>query len=422
MTELAALLIFIVTYVIIAIQKIPRVHISRAAGALIGAVAMALLGVLTPQQAYAALDIDTLVFLLGMMILVAHLEIAGFFEVLELWILRRARSRRGLLALVISSSGLLSALFMNDTICLMFTPVLVRLTQRLKLNPVPYLLGLVMAANAGSVATIIGNPQQMLISVRGHLPFLPFTLALGPAALLSLFVTFAGLWLLFRRELQGELPHLLADLPEYRELSIQRGLLWSGLLVMMLFLALLITGMPPQWAAISCAALLLVLASNRPRRALQHVDWTLLLLFAGLFIVMRGLEATSWMDQLMRLSSSWLSSGSSSISSLFALVGVTVIVSNLVSNVPAVLLLAPLLERAGAGPDSWLALAMASTLAGNLTIIGSAANLIVLEIAAARGVHISFGAYWRAGLPIALASLAAGTLWLMLRFLFMARL
>lgn len=412
MTELAALLIFLVTYAIIAIQKIPWVHISRAAGALIGAVAMALFGVLTPHEAYSAIDLDTIVFLLGMMILVAHLEIAGFFELLELWILRHAKTQHQLLGLVVASSGLLSPLFMNDTICLMFTPVLVRLVQRLKLAPVPYLVGLVLAANAGSTATLIGNPQNMLVGLRSGLSFVEFALALGPAALLSLIVIYLGVSLIFRRSLQGALPER-PDLPEYHELPVQRGLLLIGLATLALFLGLLIVGVSPQWAAISCAALLLVLASNRPRRALQQVDWTLLLLFSGLFIVMRGLEATSWLDRLVSWAGPWLSAAG--ILGLIALVGLTVVVSNLVSNVPAVLLLAPILVRAGAGSEGWLTVAMASTLAGNLTIIGSAANLIVLEIAAQRGVHIGFWAYLKVGLPLTIATIGISTVWLVVR-------
>ncbi len=412
MTDLIALAIFIVTYAIIAIQKIPRVHISRAAGALIGAVAMALLGVLSPREAYSAIDLDTIVFLLGMMILVAHLEIAGFFELLELWILKRAQTQHQLLALVIASSGLLSPLFMNDTICLMFTPVLVRLVQRLKLDPVPYLLGLVLSANAGSMATLIGNPQNMLIGLRSGLSFVEFSLALGPAAVLSLVIIYLAILLLFRRSLQGALPET-PDLPEYHELAVQRGLLAVSLGTLVLFLGLLIFGISPQWAAISCAALLLVLASNRPRRALQHVDWTLLLLFAGLFIVMRGVEATSWLDRLV----GWAGPGLSASGGMgmLALIGLTAVVSNLVSNVPAALLLAPLLVRVGADSESWLVLAMASTLAGNLTIIGSAANLIVLEIASQRGVHISFWAYLKVGLPVTIATIAISAVWLLVR-------
>lgn len=406
MDDLIALAIFIVTYAIIAIQKIPRVHISRAAGALIGAVAMALLGVLSPREAYSAIDLDTIVFLLGMMILVAHLEIAGFFELLELWILKRAQTQHQLLALVIASSGLLSPLFMNDTICLMFTPVLVRLVQRLELDPVPYLLGLVLAANACSMATLIGNPQNMLIGLRSGLSFVEFSLALGPAAVLSLVIIYFAILLLFRRSLQGALP-------EYHELAVQRGLLIVSLGTLVLFLGLLVFGISPPWAAISCAALLLVLASNRPRRALQHVDWTLLLLFAGLFIVMRGVEATSWLDRLV----GWAGPGLSASGGMgmLALIGLTAVVSNLVSNVPAALLLAPLLVRVGADSDSWLVLAMASTLAGNLTIIGSAANLIVLEIASQRGVHISFWTYLKVGLPLTIATIVISAVWLLVR-------
>ncbi len=412
MADVAALIIFLVTYAIIAIQKIPRVHISRAAGSLIGAVAMGLFGVLSPHEAYQAIDLDTIVFLLGMMIIVAHLEIAGFFELLELWILKRARTQRGLLGLVIASSGLLSALFMNDTICLMFTPVLVRLVQRLHLDPVPYLVGLVLAANAGSMATLIGNPQNMLIGLRSGLSFVEFFIALGPAALLSLAAIYLIIVLLFRGSLREALPET-PDLPEYHKLSVQRGLLMVSLANLVLFLGLLIVGVSPHWAAISCAALILVLASNRPRRALQYVDWTLLLLFAGLFIVMRGLEATSWLDRVIEWAGPWLSAPG--LGGLLALIALAVVVSNLVSNVPAVLLLAPILVRVGAGSESWLAVAMASTLAGNLTIIGSAANLIVLEIAAQRGVHIGFWAYLRVGLPVTVVTIVISAVWLLMK-------
>jgi Na+/H+ antiporter NhaD/arsenite permease-like protein len=412
MVDVAALIIFLVTYAIIAIQKIPRVHISRAAGALIGAVAMGLFGVLSPHEAYQAIDLDTIVFLLGMMIVVAHLEIAGFFEILELWILKRARSQRGLLALVIASSGLLSALFMNDTICLMFTPVLVRLVQRLHLDPVPYLLGLVLSANAGSMATLIGNPQNMLIGLRSGLSFVEFFIALGPAALLSLAAIYIIIVVLFRGSLRGALPET-PDLPEYHELSWQRGLLMVSLANLALFLGLLIVGVSPQWAAISCAALILVLASNRPRRALQYCRLDALVVICGLFIVMRGLEATSWLDRVIERAGPLL--GAPGLGGLLALIALTVLVSNLVSNVPAVLLLAPILARVGAGAESWLSVAMAATLAGNLTIIGSAANLIVLELASQRGVHISFWTYLKVGLPVTLVTIAISTAWLIVR-------
>jgi len=403
---LTALIILLLTYLIIGVQKLPRVHISRAAGALLGAVAMPLLGVLTPQEAYAAIDFDTIVFLLGMMIIVAYLEISGFFEVLELFILKRARSRTGLLALVIASSGLLSAIFMNDTICLMFTPVLVRLTQRLELPPAPYLIALATAANIGSTMTLIGNPQNMLIGIRSKIAFLDFLAALLPISLAGLVIAFGLIRWLYRSELRGPLKPL-ENLEDYSDLKVQPGLLFLSSNVMLLFFMLLVLGYAPQWVAISCAALLILLGSNRPRRPLQYVDWPILLLFAGLFIVMHGVEKTGLIDQLLAQAGDWFSEGRGA---LFNLSIVTLITSNLVSNVPAVLLLSPLIEAAGAGQSAWLALAMASTLAGNLTLIGSAANLIVLESADRQGVHLGFFEYLKVGLPLTLLTIGIGVL------------
>ncbi|MDH7505937.1 MAG: anion transporter [Candidatus Acetothermia bacterium] len=402
---MTALAILLLTYLIVGIQKIPRVHISRAAGALVGAVAMVLFGVLTPAQAYAAIDLDTIVFLLGMMIIVAYLEISGFFEVLELFILKRAHSRGALLALIVASSGLLSAFFMNDTICLMFTPVLLRLVQRLELPPQPYLIALATAANIGSTMTVIGNPQNMLIGLRSGIHFLDFWLALLPIALAGLVLDFGLIWMVYRRQLSLPLKPL-PDLPKPANAQVQRGLLILSSLVMLLFLMLLMLGYAPQAVAISCAALLIVLGSNRPRRPLQYVDWPLLLIFAGLFVVMRGVEEAGLIDQVISHASRWFSGR-------FAVLNiswVTLVASNLVSNVPAVLLLSPVISLAGGGTLAWLSLAMASTLAGNLTLIGSTANLIVLESADRQGFQLGFFEYLKVGLPLTLLTIGLGVL------------
>jgi Na+/H+ antiporter NhaD/arsenite permease-like protein len=408
---LTALAILLLTYLVVGIQKIPRVHISRAAGALLGAVAMVLFGMLTPREAYAAIDLDTIVFLLGMMIIVAYLEISGFFEVLELFILKRARSRGALLLLIVASGGLLSAFFMNDTICLMFTPVLLRLIQRLELPPAPYLIALATSANIGSTMTVIGNPQNMLIGLRSGIHFLDFWIALLPISLVGLALDFGLIWVIYRRQLCRPLK-ALNGLQRYSNPQVQRDLLTLSLLVMLLFFVLLTLGYAPQGVAISCAALLILLGSNRPRRPLQYVDWPLLLIFAGLFVVMRGVERAGLIEQMIAHASGWFSGRFA----LFSISWVTLITSNLVSNVPAVLLLSPLISAAGGGAMAWLTLAMASTLAGNLTLIGSAANLIVLESAERQGVHLGFFEYLKVGLPLTLLTIGLGMLVLGLKF------
>src|SRR6266540_2643701 len=198
---LVAAAVFVATYIILGIQGIPKIHIDRPSGALLGAVGMVAFGVLTLEQAYQAIDLDTLLFLLGMMILIAYLELSGFFDFLERWIIGLARSTLMLLALVVASSGVLSALFMNDTICLLYAPVIARVAKRLRLNPVPYLIALATSANIGSVATIIGNPQNALIGIRSRMPFLGFTGRLWPASALGLILAFVLIALIYRKEI-----------------------------------------------------------------------------------------------------------------------------------------------------------------------------------------------------------------------------
>jgi Na+/H+ antiporter NhaD/arsenite permease-like protein len=401
-------MIFLATYAVIGIQRIPRIHISRAAGALVGAVAMGVFGVLSLREIYAAIDLDTLTFLLGMMILVSYLEASGFFEVLEWMILRRARSGTGLLGLVILSSGGLSSLFMNDTICLMFTPVILRITARLGVSPAPYLMALVTSANIGSAMTLIGNPQNMLIGIRSGIPFLSFTHALWPVSAMGLAAAFAVIRWVYRRDLIWTTDP--SALPPNPDIPVQRYLLSVSLGVMAVFLALLVAGYPPQAAAISLAAVMILLGSNRPRRPLAQVDWTLLLLFAGLFVVMRGVEHAGILDRILLASRNlWGVDGSTN---LFALAGISVAASNMVSNVPAVLLLSPLAASAGDPSVGWLTLAMTATLAGNLTLVGSAANLIVVEAARQRGVAIGFTEYLRVGGPLTLVTMGLGLWWI----------
>ncbi len=396
---ITALLVFIATYLILGVQGIPRFHIDRPTGALLGAVGMVAFGVLPLQEAYRAIDLDTLLFLLGMMILVAYLELSGFFEVLERWIIGLARSTFMLLGLIVASAGFLSALFMNDTVCLLYAPVILRVTRRLQRNPLPYLIALATAANIGSVCTMIGNPQNALIGIRSHLPFLQFTGRLWPISAFGLLATFAVIALLYREEISRR-PLIVP--PPRNPVRIQRWLLSVSLTAGGIMLVLLCLNYHPPSVVISLASIVILAGSRKPRRALQQVDWTLLFLFAGLFVVMRGVE-NSGLTALFFERTRFLLEGSGLTGSL-GLTGAIALLSNLVSNVPAVMIYLPIVEAHGGRPDLWLLLAAASTLAGNLTLLGSVANLIVAEIAREEA-PIGFLAYLKVGFPVTLATL-----------------
>jgi Na+/H+ antiporter NhaD/arsenite permease-like protein len=394
----AALVVFALTYAVLGFGALPPLRIDRTGATLVGATAMIGLGVLSPAAAAAAVDLHTLALLFGMMVVAAHLRLAGAFRWLAAHALRHARGPRALLVAVVVASGVLSALFVNDTVCLLMTPLALEAAVALGVSPVPFLLGVAMGSNVGSVATLVGNPQNMLVGTASGLTYARFAARLAPVAAAGLAVTAALLVLLHRRDLVAP-PAAPAPVPPIAH----RGLLLKSAGVAAGLLAALLAGAPPALAALLAASALLVTRRVKPAKVYAQVDWSLLAMFAGLFVVVAGVERaglSAWM--LERL-------GEAGRTSLPALVGVSAVLSNVVSNVPAVLVLR---GWAAAFPDperAWLALAMSSTLAGNLTLVGSVANLIVVEQARGRA-HVPFGTYLRAGVPVTLATLALGTL------------
>jgi len=401
---LTALVIFIITYVFIGLRQIPRVHIDRPAGALVGAVLMVVFGVLTLDQAFSAVDLHTLLLLLGMMIITVYLRVAGFFELMADKILSRSRTPLQLLIFIALSAGLLSALFVNDTICLLYTPIVLAITVQLGVNPMPYLLALATASNIGSVMTVTGNPQNMLIGIYSKIPYLTFLGALFPVAIAGLAISVVVIWLLYRNEMKPDAFSTRPAMPEY---EVSKPLLARALLVCAAILVAFSLGYPYSLSAIAGAVVLLLIGGIRTERILEGVDWTLLLFFAGLFIVMRGVEVSGLAAVVLEKAGDL-----SSLSPTGRIAGLSVIsmvLSNLVSNVPAVMLLKPLMLSLGSDHFLWLALAMSSTLAGNFTLIGSVANLIVAQQARKR-IEIGFMEYFRAGALITALTIVVGIL------------
>ncbi len=401
---ITALVIFLITYVFIGLRRIPRVHIDRPAGALVGAVLMIVFGVLTLDQAFAAVDMHTLLLLLGMMIVTVYLREAGFFELMADKILSLSRTPFQLLVLVAISSGLLSALFVNDTICLLYTPIILEVTMQLRVPPLPYLLALATSSNVGSVMTVTGNPQNMLIGIYSKIPYLSFLGALFPVALAGLAVCIGVIWFVYRKELKADTFSSRPAMPPYR---VAKPLLVKALSVCAAVLVGFSLGYPYSLVAAAGAVLLLLIGGVSTERILAGVDWTLLLFFSGLFIVMRGVEASGLAAAMIEKAGDLTSLPP--LAKIASLSAISVVLSNLVSNVPAVMLLKPLTQTLGSGNGFWLALAMSSTLAGNFTLIGSVANLIVAQ-QARRKVEIGFMEYFRVGALITVITLAVGIL------------
>jgi Na+/H+ antiporter NhaD/arsenite permease-like protein len=401
MPEIIVVAIILSLYTGIAIGHIPGLRMNRATIALAGAAILVVIGAINEAEAIASIDIGTILLLGAMMVVNVNLRMAGFFRFVGSRTLRLARSPRMLLALVVVSSGLLSAVFLNDPVCLMLTPLVVDITQRLKRDPIPYLVGLGTAANVGSVATITGNPQNLIIGQSSGIPYLTFLLHLGPVALIGLCICWLVIVLVYRTEFRTPLP-LDVPMPSIR---MYTPLLSRTMLVVAALMLAFLVGAPIVTAACVAAAMLLI-SRLRPIKLLA-VEWDLLAFFAGLFVITGAIESIGLSEQIFSVLSPIIQRGIPE----FTLV--TGVLSNVISNVPAVLLMRPEMADFANPQQAWLTLAMASTLSGNLTLLGSAATLIVAEVAGAMGARLSFTAYLRAGVPITILTLLAGVIWLM---------
>jgi Na+/H+ antiporter NhaD/arsenite permease-like protein len=379
--------------------------VDRTGVAIIGAAIMVVAGVLPWDRAVAAVDAHTLVLLFGMMIVAAYLRLSGFFQLVTVAAVRRARSGTGLLVMIIGAAGGLSALFVNDVVCLVMAPLVLDVARRLRLPATPYLLALATAANVGSVATLTGNPQNMLIGSFSGLGYAFFLLRQLPVALAGLAVVYAVLRWRYGRQLAGPL-----DATGLRDrFPVHYPLMIKTLIVVLVMLTAFLAGVPIALVAIAGAAYTLVTRRVKPEKVYREIDWQLLVLFSGLFVVIAGVEAAGLVDEVL----GW--AGALAIYRPAVLTAVTAVLSNLVSNVPAVLLFKTVIPSFGEPARAWLLLAMASTFAGNLTIVGSVANVIVVEEARSAGVEIGFVEYARVGVPVTVVTLALG--WLLLVFM-----
>jgi Na+/H+ antiporter NhaD/arsenite permease-like protein len=394
-----ALVIFAVTYAAVATQRLPFVLVDRPGASLTGAVAMVAAGVLTVDQAYAAVHMDTLALLLGMMIIAAYLTEAAFFRFIAYQVLTRARSARSLLWLLVFASGGLSALLVNDTVCLMFTPLVLAVLVEARLPPLPYLLALATASNIGGVATYTGNPQNMIVGAAPGAPsFVEYTLRVAPAALICLAADAALLSWLFKKDLPvGPLAERAPPRPH-----LDLRLAGKGIAALAFFVGLAVTQHRLAGAAMASAALLIVFARHTPKKAFERVDWVLLLFFAGLFVVVAGVEHSGALEAAFRHLRPIFAQGELG---LLALAGFVVVASNLISNVPLVIVAIQLVPALPDAELGYLVLAVAATLAGNLTLFGSMANLIVFEGAGERG-RIGFFRFMGFGFVITSVTLA----------------
>jgi len=383
-------------------------NIDRPSAAFFGAVAMILFGVITFDEAIRAIDFNTIALLLGMMIIVATLELDGFFEWIATRTLAIADTPFKLLVVLSFTTGIASAFLVNDAVVLLFTPVIIGICRSLKLNPIPFLIAEILSSNIGSAMTITGNPQNMLIGINSGISYGHFLLFLLPVSLTGMLViVYFVKWyypsvitLRFPETDRKTKPDMAAVEKEtsYNYHSMRFSVPIFILVIILFFLSRPLNLSIPLIALIG-ASLILLLGRIKPSKIIRQVDWVLLLFFASLFIVVHAVEKAGLMEQL--LNHVKLTENGAGLAGIHL---VSLLLSQIVSNVPFTVVMLPMMKAA----DSevlWLALASASTLAGNATIIGAMANLIVIETAESKGVKIKFMEFFRIGIVVTIISM-----------------
>ncbi|MEA3410508.1 MAG: SLC13 family permease [Pseudomonadota bacterium] len=394
--------VFVVVYLGMMLGRLPYLKVDRSAIALLGAIALLATGVMTEQQAVDTVGYSTIALLFGLMVVSAQFTMSGLYAEITHRVVSLDVGPRALLAILIAVCGVLAALLTNDVIALAMAPVLMQLCKERRLNPVPYLLAMACSVNAGSTATIIGAPQNMLIGQHMHLSFTGFMVYTAVPAILSLGVIWLVVSFMYRNRWQ--LPATLGAEPtkthEFDRLESTKGLIiTAGIIGLFLF-----TNWPREQIALAAAGILLMNAHFKSRKMLDLVDWQLLVLFIGLFVVNGAFQQTHipqhWVESLNAHGVDFQHPATLFVS--------TFVLSDIVSNVPAIMLLIPFATDPVAGPTMALAAGMAS----NLIVIGSIANIIVVDTAARYKLTITFWQHARTGIPVTLVSLSISAAWL----------
>jgi Na+/H+ antiporter NhaD/arsenite permease-like protein len=400
--------IFILTYLGIALGRVPGLVIDRVGIALLGAIGMVTLGVVTPENAVQSIDFPTIFLLYSLMVISAQLRLGGFYTWVAGKILSILSHPKLFLLVLMFVSAILSAVLANDIVCFAFTPVLAVSLIAARLNPLPFLIGLAVSSNIGSAATIIGNPQNMLIGQVGHLDFAKFFFWCSPPSIIALFAGYLYILWIYKDNIHNSNKEKCFDQtqawPTFDKWQTSKGIVSILILILLFF-----SSIPREISAIGIAGLLLCSRKLKTRDILGLVDWHLITLFCALFIIIHGISQGGYLNIIMNN----LADRGLDIHNLAVLTGISALLSNMVSNVPATMLLVGFLDPIK--PDQWYSLAVSSTFAGNLFLLGSIPNLIVVEQASNFDIKITFKQHAAVGIPVTLISLLILVAWIFVR-------
>lgn len=403
---------FVLTYSLIAVRKVNGRRIRTWTAAVLGGVLMLLLGVVTPSEAWDYINFEVILQLAGMMMLTASLQYCGFFEIVVDFLMRRFDGRRRFLSGVMAITACLSAVMLNDAVVLIFTPIVLRCCQRMRADPVPYMVGVFVSANIGSAATVVGNPQNALVASMAGIGFLDYSIRVIPLTVICMAVAMLMMRRMYGGRLDTDDASLSGETFHTREVDKYRlcAVLAVTVTALVLFALSVPLGLRIYQIAIAAGAVSLIIVLTDSMRAggyvIRHVDWSILLFFTGLFVVIAGAVSSGLLDSMSEL----FGMGDGNVPSIGVLSGFSTVLANLVSNVPSVMLIGQLLPEGDM--VLWITLAVTSTFAGNLTLIGAAANIIVEDEGEKHGIRMDFFRYLRVGIPIAVITIVIATAYL----------
>jgi Na+/H+ antiporter NhaD/arsenite permease-like protein len=400
------LVIFALTYLGIAVGHVPGLKLDRTGIAMLGAIAIMIFSGLPTQDFIGFINWPTVLLLFGFFVLSAQLRLSGFFDAVAGAIARRLGSpARFLLTLMLATAGL-SAFLNHDIVCFVFTPIVAAALVRKQLNPVPFLVALAIASNVGAAATLVGNPQDMMIAQIGGLSFGRYALWCLVPVLFALGCAYLIIWTLSRHRLASAAPapeEIIAEQHPFNRAHTIKGLLILGVVIGLFF-----SPLPKEIVALTAAGIHLASPKFRTADLLGLVDWPILVLFMALFVVTGAFQTTDYGTQAVH----WLAASGLHLQSAPTLALVTAVLSNLINNSAAVMLLLNVANLAH--PPAAYVLALANSFGGSLLIIGSVSNIIVVQQARERGINISFRDFARLGVPVTLAALLGLVVWTLL--------
>jgi len=409
----AAAIIFTITYIGIIFTRLPWLNIDRPSASFFGAVAMIVFGVFTLDEAIKVIDFNTISLLIGMMVIITVLELDGFFALIASKTITLAGNERRLLLIIIFTTGISSAFLVNDAVVLLYTPIVISICRNSKINPVPYLIAEILASNTGSAMTITGNPQNMLIGINSGISYPSFLLHLMPVSFIGMIIIYFVIRYIYPENFRGLNPiNPHAGTYEYNYLSMKFSAPIFALVIILFFVNGR-AGLSIPVIALIGASLILIFGKIRPSEIIKNIDWVLILFFSTLFIVVGGIEKTGLIQHILnsyRISPDLHGIGVIHIISL--------VLSQAVSNVPYTILMIPVIKNSGS-EIIWLSLASASTLAGNATIFGAMANIIVIESAKKLDVNITFFEFFKSGVTVSVITLLVSVFLLYLQISFL---